>query len=271
MRYNWSRGNLVRRMVTGIVFVPVLYFLIRSGGWAFTAWVFLTAGVGAWEWWALTGSKRNYGELALITAGVLGTLQGVIDPDPQRFAVFLGLFLVLGLVCGLRHQDGAALERSGHLVLGMIYLGLLPAFLIRMRALPFGVEAVYLTYLSVFLCDTMAYATGKLIGGRKLWPRISPRKTWAGAIGGFCGALGAALLGRMLFADWLSLPGALGFGLIVGILAQYGDLVESLWKRETGVKDSSLLIPGHGGVLDRFDGLHFIAPVIYAYLMLLLL
>ncbi len=262
------QNNLIKRIATGIVLVPVLFFIVRSGGWLFTSWVFLTVAIGAWEWWRMSGRRQSYGELALITAGSLGALQGVIDPDPARMPIFLALFLIVALLAGLRHDDGRSLERSGRMMLGMLYLGLLPAFLIRIRALPNGAEALYLTYLSVFLCDSMAFATGKSIGGRKLWPRISPSKTWAGAFGGLFGALLAALVGRLLFAQWLSLPGAIGFGLIVGVLSQFGDLTESLWKRESGVKDSSTLIPGHGGVLDRFDGLHFITPVLYSYLML---
>jgi phosphatidate cytidylyltransferase len=261
-------ANLIRRIATGIVFIPVLFFVIRSGGWLFTSWVFLTVAIGAWEWWRLVDPHRSRGELALIAAGVIGTFQGAIDPDPARLALFLALFLVIALLCSLRHGDGNANLRSSRLVLGMLYLGLLPAFLIRIRAFPDGAEALYLTYLTVFACDSLAYATGKLVGGRKLWPRISPSKTWAGAIGGLSGALIAAVVGQQFFAHFLSLPGAIGFGLIAGILSQFGDLVESLWKRETGVKDSSTVIPGHGGILDRFDGLHFISPVIYSYLML---
>jgi phosphatidate cytidylyltransferase len=97
---------------------------------------------------------------------------------------------------------------------------------------------------------------------------VSPRKTWEGAAAGLLAAVGAAALARVWFAGFLGWAAIVEVGLIVGVLGQLGDLVESLWKREAGVKDSSGLIPGHGGVLDRFDNLHFVAPVLYTHLVL---
>ena len=142
----------------------------------------------------------------------------------------------------------------------------MPSFLLRMRDLPTGREAVLLAYGAVFACDTFAYAVGRLVGRRPLWVRISPRKTVEGALGGLIGALVAALVARWLVPGFLGIAEAIGFGLLVGTLGQMGDLVESHWKREAGCKDSSRLIPGHGGILDRFDNLHFVAPALYAYL-----
>jgi phosphatidate cytidylyltransferase len=260
--------NLIWRVGTGAVFLPVLYVLIQAGGWAYTALVFLVVVVGAWEWWRLGVPAAGPLDLALLVAGALGALQGGADPRPERLAVFLALWLTLVLLAGLRHADGGALRRAGHLTLGVLYVGLLPAFLLRQRALPEGGEALLLTYFTVFACDTAAYASGRLAGRHALWPRISPRKTWEGAAGGLLGALAAAMAGRAWFAGFLSPGAAVGFGLIAGTLGQLGDLVESLLKREAGAKDSSALIPGHGGVLDRFDNLHFVAPALYAYLTL---
>ncbi len=262
------KQDLELRLLTGAVFLPVLFFLIRAGGWPFTALIFLIAAVGAWEWWRLGKSLTGGADLVLVMAGVLGTLQGGLEDRPERLALFLTLFLALSLLVLLRHADGRALLRAGHLVLGMLYVGLLPAFLIRMRSLPHGAEAVYMTYAVVFLCDTCAYALGRAFGRRPLWPRISPKKTWEGFFGGLLGALLAALVCRAWFAHFLDLPAAIGFGAIAGTLGQAGDLVESLWKRESQIKDSSALIPGHGGALDRFDNLHFVAPVLYTYLVL---
>jgi phosphatidate cytidylyltransferase len=260
--------GLIWRVGTGVVFLPVLYILIQAGGWAYTALVFLIVTIGAWEWWRLTLAGRGEAELVLLVAGALGALQGGQDSRPERAVLFLALWLVITLLVELRHADGGALRRAGHLAVGVLYLGLLPAFLLRQRALPMGRETLLLTYATVFACDTAAFGLGSLAGRRPLWPRISPRKTWEGAAAGLAGALVAAMVCRAWFAGFLSPAAAAGFGVIVGTLGQAGDLVESLWKREVGCKDASALIPGHGGVLDRFDSLHFVAPALYAYLTL---
>ncbi len=260
------KRSLGARIATGVVFLPVLFLLIQRGGWAFTGLLVLIVLLGAWEWWRLTGAARATLDLPLLAAGALGTFQGVIDPRPERLALALAFIALVVLLTGLACSPGNATDRSARLLLGILYVGLLPAFLVRMRALPIGRDALLLTYGVVFLCDTGAYGIGRWLGRHPLAPRISPRKTWEGALAGLVTAICAAWIGRAWFAHFLTPAGALGFGLIAGVLGQAGDLVESLWKREAGVKDSSALIPGHGGVLDRFDSLHFAAPALYAYL-----
>jgi phosphatidate cytidylyltransferase len=262
------KRNLLLRIVAGVIFLPVLFLLVSRGGSAYTALLFVIVLLGSWEWWRLGRQMHGAADLVLVVAGTLGAFQGGLDPRAERLPAFLALFLLLSLLVSLRHRDGRSQLAMGHLLLGMLYVGLLPAFLVRMRGLAHGREALFLTYATVFICDTAAYSVGRLLGRRALWKRISPKKTWEGAVGGLLGAVGAALLGRVLFAGFLSPGGAVGFGVIVGVLGQFGDLVESLWKRDAGVKDSSGLIPGHGGVLDRFDNLHFVAPVLYTYLTL---
>ncbi len=258
--------NLLLRVGTGAVFLPVLFVIISRGDWLFATFVFLVVGLGAWEWWRLGRPRDGLAELVLLLVGVWGALQGGRDPRPDRLALFLALWAAIAALVLLRRDDGRAHERAGHLVLGLLYVGLMPAFLLRMRALPEGREAVLLAYGVVFACDTVAYAVGRLLGRHPLWTRISPRKTVEGALGGLVGAVGAALLGRALMPGLLGTLEAIGFGVLVGTVGQAGDLVESHWKREAGRKDSSRLLPGHGGVLDRFDNLHFVAPALYAYL-----
>jgi phosphatidate cytidylyltransferase len=260
--------HLRARTLTGIAFLPVLFFLIHLGGLAYLAFTFLVVLLGAREWWQLTGRPAGRGGLLLVVAGALGALQGGIEPRAERLLAFLALLLLLWLIAGLAGGGEASMRRAGQGLLGILYVGLLPAFLVRMRALPEGREALLLTYATVFLCDTAAYAVGRAIGRRPLWPAVSPRKTWEGAIGGLLGAVVAAVGGAIWFAPFLGVPGAIGFGLLAGSFGQVGDLVESRWKREAGVKDSSALLPGHGGILDRFDNLHFVAPVLYTYLTL---
>lgn len=268
MRASPRRQNLIWRVLTGIAFVPALVYMIHQGGWVFSTFIFATVVVGAWEWWRLGRPTAGWVDLVLVTVGALGLLQGAQDARPDRLIPFLAVFFLVMTLLLMRHSDGRAQARAGHILVGMLYVGLLPAFLLRMRALPDGCAAILLTYAVVFACDSAAYGCGRTFGRLPLWPRISPKKTWEGAIGGLVGAVIVAVLGALWFARFLSIPEAIGFGLIVGIIGQCGDLVESLWKREAGIKDSSQVIPGHGGVLDRFDNLHFAAPILFLYLLL---
>ena len=129
-----------------------------------------------------------------------------------------------------------------------------------------GGWTVLAIFVSIWVCDSAAYFAGRAFGRHKLFERVSPKKTWEGAIAGFAGAIAAFLLMRMLVLPYLSIGQSLVCGVIVGVFGQLGDLVESLLKRDAGVKDSSSLIPGHGGVLDRFDSIMFVSPLLFLYL-----
>jgi phosphatidate cytidylyltransferase len=118
----------------------------------------------------------------------------------------------------------------------------------------------------IWICDTAAYFAGLWVGTHKLFPRVSPNKTWEGTIAGFIAAVAALVGAKALVLEYMTVGQAVVVGIIVGIFGQLGDLVESLFKRDAGVKDSSSLIPGHGGVFDRFDSLIFVSPLVYLYL-----
>jgi len=150
----------------------------------------------------------------------------------------------------------------------------LSAHQVLLRELPWRAGTAYqeggayllLAFFLPWSCDTAAYVIGRRFGRVRPWTTISPRKSLEGAIAGFLAAVAAAFVARAWFAPFLSAQDALVLGVLVGFLAQVGDLVESLLKRDTQVGDSSDLIPGHGGVLDRFDSVLFAAPVVYYYL-----
>ena len=187
----------------------------------------------------------------------------------------LGALWLLGVLIAaavLRGPQQRPLSAVAITVFGSLYASALLAFIVPIRhgvhseAHPLGSAMLVLFPLAVtWICDTCAMAGGTLVGGRKLAPVLSPNKTWAGAIAGTLGALVAALVfGRMVLDRFaLHLPAAqlLTLGLLIAVAGQVGDVAESLFKREVGVKDSSTLIPGHGGVLDRLDSLYFVVPV----------
>lgn len=125
-------------------------------------------------------------------------------------------------------------------------------------------------FISVWILDTMAYFTGKMFGKHKLFPSVSPNKTVEGGIGGVLGAVSAMLAAKYVFFNQLSIVHAVLIGGIIGIVGQLGDVIESFLKRQTGAKDSSSILPGHGGIFDRFDSIIFVGPFVYAYVWLFL-
>jgi phosphatidate cytidylyltransferase len=151
--------------------------------------------------------------------------------------------------------------------MGIFYVSLFFGTLIGLRELfvPFDFTIITI-FATIWICDTAAYFGGKFLGKHKLFERVSPNKTWEGAIAGFLFAIAAAVVAKYTLLDYFTMQDAIVLGVIVGIFGQLGDLVESLLKRDAGIKDSSSLIPGHGGVLDRFDSLLFVSPLVYLYL-----
>jgi len=222
---------------------------------------------------------------------------GVGLPLPTMPQVFLILFLLLVPVVLLtelfRNRPGAAVN-IGATLFGVLYIPVFLGALIGLRelfipadfpvylhfqlhgvAIPaevrdtiyrWGGSTILALFASIWLCDSAAYFAGTRFGRHKLLERVSPNKTWEGAIAGALSAVLAFVVARALLLPYMSVTTAIVCGAIVGVFGQLGDMVESLIKRDAGVKDSSALIPGHGGVLDRFDSLIFVSPLIYLYL-----
>jgi phosphatidate cytidylyltransferase len=158
--------------------------------------------------------------------------------------------------------EGAA-DRVGRLLLGALYVGGLLAFIPLVRRLDQGVGWIFVLLASSWLGDTGAYFAGRAFGRHKLAPRLSPKKTWEGAIGGFFASSAGAVLFGLLFGldtPWIVVAALGGVLDVFGVL---GDLAESMLKRAFGVKDSGGILPGHGGILDRVDSVLFAAPVLY--------
>ncbi len=244
--------NLLVRIGTALVLAPVAIAIAYFGGWLWTALVTLAA-VGLYvEWLTIVGAVQVGGALsgaaALLIAGVcLG--DGRIE---RAFIVFaLGLAAVAWLSPQLRRW------RLG----GFCYAAAAEtaSILIRLDQ-TFGFAALLLVLLVVWATDIGGYFAGRRLGGPKLWPRVSPKKTWAGAFGGFLASLVVAA-GFAAFGFGRAGP-LLLLGSLFSIASQLGDLFESAVKRRFGVKDSSQIIPGHGGLLDRLDG--FVAAAVLA-------
>ncbi|MDD3446213.1 MAG: phosphatidate cytidylyltransferase [Zavarzinia sp.] len=249
-------GDLGRRIVSGIVLACIGLAGVHLGGGWFIALIAVVALALVFEWDAIT-VRNGLGlvagvHLAFVAGALWAGIEGAFLPALAVVAVGVVVSVVLArLRGGLMLWPALAVPYVALPCLAMIWL--------RFDAAE-GTGLVYWLLATIWATDTGAYAAGRTIGGPKLAPRISPKKTWAGLIGGVVAAMivGAAV------AYAVDLPQPLVLGLIAGFTgawSQVGDLCESAMKRHFGVKDSSRLIPGHGGFLDRLDGLLFAAPV----------
>ena len=269
--------NLLVRIAVAVPAIAGAVVALWLGGWVLAAAIAVLGVLGTNEVYAFAKKQgvepvEWVGFLAA-AAFPLATYwaKDYADWEPVVYggAVWLLLALVVAAARGPARRPLTALAVTSF---GPLYASALLAFLVAIRhgphvdAHPRGSVALAVMPLVVTLvCDTCAMAAGALVGGPKLAPVLSPRKTWAGAVGGVVGGLIAALAYGPLVLDRVALRlevwQLVTVGLVVAVAAQVGDVAESLFKREVGLKDSSSLIPGHGGVLDRLDALYFVAPV----------
>ncbi len=223
--------------------------------------------------------------------------RGIAAPAPtmtQTMLILLLLFLLLVFVVELFRNKGSPLLNIAITITGVLYVSLFLGSLIGIRELfipadfpvylffdvkgaavspeisstiyDWGCWTVVAIFASIWSCDSASYFVGRSIGRHKLFERISPNKTWEGSLAGFILAVAVFMVASDLLLPYLTRGNAFVCGAAIGVFGQLGDLVESLLKRDAGVKDSSTLIPGHGGVLDRFDSLILVSPVLFLYL-----
>jgi len=272
---------LALRVGSGVLFVPLLWLLSRAGGVAWLGFVAMQTMIGLEEFYRMARAKGLEPVRWLGFLSALGLLGLAYRPQTPNASLLGTLALLLLLALALRRSGQARiLESAAVTAFGVLYVGGLSAHFVLLRELPWraglayadGSSLVLYAFLVTWSCDTGAYVTGRFFGRTRPWTAISPRKTLEGAIGGFVCAVVAAQVGALTFlkpeagVSLLTWPHALAIGALVGVCGQVGDLVESLFKRDAASGDSSDLIPGHGGVLDRFDSLYFGAPIVYHYL-----
>jgi phosphatidate cytidylyltransferase len=245
--------NLMMRILAGAVLAPLTIGLAYAGGWPWAVLVSLATIGMVVEWLMIVGAARRRVVVATaIAALALAGLCLVIG----RFDAALGVIAVGLIAVAVLARDGRHWAVSGLLYAGAAQLA---AVVVRQDPV-WGFTALCFVLLVVWVTDIGGYFAGRGIGGPKLWVRVSPKKTWAGAIGGFAGSLlvaagfAASGLGRLVPLLLLAA--------VLSVVSQLGDLFESAVKRRFGVKDSSNIIPGHGGLLDRLDG--FVAAIVVA-------
>jgi len=268
---------LSQRVKAAVIFVPLVLVLIYIGGWAFNLFVLALLLVGAFEYTRLFAKMGYRTSLVVLIAGVTLLVAQRWFLKDAHLGILLSVLVLITTVAALIEYEKGATKNAISFPLnlaGIIYLGWVGGSFISLRALVDGRGWLLTALPAVWLADSGAYFIGKWLGKRKMTPRLSPGKTWAGLIGGI---LVGTIFGALLVLLWRSvafLPvttplwqGAL-MGCVLAILTPVGDLLISLFKRTAGVKDTGNLIPGHGGILDRIDSWIWAALIGY-YLVLL--
>jgi phosphatidate cytidylyltransferase len=258
---------LIKRAATAVVGIPIfVWIVVAAPRLVFVLLVVGLSGVAAWELLRMfeRAGRRAYSRVG-VTGAVLVTASFAL-PGPARVSAFaLALAVAAVLSVPVWAGDDHAIEPLAATTLAIVYVGWLLGHGLAFEALPDGAPLVLFLVGTTWAGESAAYAVGSLVGRRQLAPAVSPRKTVEGALGQlvFSTAVAAAL-GAWLLPQW-SVSTAVVAGAMLGIVGQIGDLVESVLKRSLGAKDTGALIPGHGGVLDRLDGLMFNAPALFYY------
>ncbi|MCC6469298.1 MAG: phosphatidate cytidylyltransferase [Alphaproteobacteria bacterium] len=253
------------RVASSLVLVPVALAATYGGYPWFELMLAVLAAAMAFEWAEMTAGVRPARQAAAIAAAALFSIVLAAHGHAAAVVGVIALAFVAALALGAITGDWRSAWKAG----GLAYIALPCASMVWLRELPAGLDLVVWLMVTVWGTDIVAYAVGRGVGGPRLAPRVSPGKTWSGLIGGM---LGAGTLSALLCV-WHGLgagTAAQGFaaGMVLAVVAQGGDLFESALKRRYGRKDSGRLIPGHGGVLDRLDGMLAAAPVMAALVWL---
>ncbi|HTE47432.1 MAG TPA: CDP-archaeol synthase [Gemmatimonadaceae bacterium] len=298
-------SELTRRILFGVIAAPIAIAILVYGGAPLAALLAVASALGAWEFFriARAAGLTPLEDIGIAIAGVIPLvvharflrLYDPAGPLGPLSLIAVVLLALLAISIWTRGVDGKPLSAVAVTAFGAAYTGgmlsfgyaiwnheyaFAPAALVmggRTFSLPAGGLLLLLPVFTTWASDIGAYAAGRTLGRHKLIPAVSPGKTVEGAIGGILSSMFVAwvytrlVVHPSLHLDFRFPPmGVLGFGLLISVAAQLGDLAESLLKREAGVKDSSHIIPGHGGILDRFDSLFFVMPISYVVLGALL-
>jgi phosphatidate cytidylyltransferase len=288
-------NNLVQRVLVAAVGIPIVVYIVMARPIGFLALLTMLAMIAVHEYYGLAKGK---GLLAQVIPGLVFTalivlhfgrfrLLGALSEESTTLNVeLLAVIMLLGVIAIFTIELFRGLPNPLlHIAVtlgGAIYIGFGLGSLFGVHELLRSRFAqpeqgliqpglfIVVMLASIWICDTGAYFGGKAMGKHKLFERVSPNKTWEGAVWGLLTAIGTWFAARALFDSLAGLTAidCIVLGLIPGVMGQIGDLAESLLKRDVGVKDSSQLLPGHGGMLDRVDSILFVGPLTYVYLLL---
>lgn len=260
------------REITAAILSPVTIWII---GWApnplFDAVIAIVGTLALYEFLVL-GQRKGYTiPIVICVAAMLFIIAAfILEPISVEMGVFLALLLIPAAYVLSNGALEDALPSSGIAVLATLYVGMLGGSLVRLHNdFPEGPRLIFFLLLVVWLGDAGAYYCGKTFGKHKMSPRISPKKTVEGGIGGALTSVITAIVIHFTFFPTFPLLHAVIAGVLLSATGMIGDLAESMWKRSAAVKDSGTFLPGHGGFLDRFDSIFYTAPILYSYWFLI--
>lgn len=271
---NDKNKNLMLRIASSVVLLPTVLVLVAWGGWWCGALLGVASAVCASEYYLITMKKLSPAAWVGIFASGVMPLVPVWGAGNHRLPEHAGdicfwwvaayfLFAwAYHLIRGPLHEAPLVV---GHLITGMLYGAFGMTALAELRGRPDGVKWLIVAMTITWANDTLAYFAGRFLGRHKLYPEVSPNKTWEGFFGGLVGSILGLFVYRFFWTTPLTVLDCLLVGLAGAILGPLGDLCESMIKRAYGVKDSGKIIPGHGGLLDRIDALLFNAPMVFLY------
>ena len=269
------QSSVFLRVAASLVFIPCFIIIARAGGYHFLILMNAILSIALWEFYRMMETKgvRPY--------KILGVMFGIALCWYVFFreGMYANLFFTVGLLTlmGLelaRRETRNAVYHIATTILGVMYVAFFGSHFVMLRELPLtlnldygmGASFIYLTFIVTWSGDTGAYIVGSTIGKKPLMPRVSAKKTVEGAIGGVACAVIGAFIARAVVAPYLEVWHAVLLGVLAGVVGLLGDLFESVIKRDMDTKDAGATIPGHGGVLDRFDSLLFTAPLIFYFI-----
>ena len=263
------------RTLINVIGIPAILYLLCQGGLGFALFIFLVMIIGLDEFYRMNTNERQ--SPVKITGYIFTLLMAAYyfwlpAITLMQGLSFLACFIIITLFIEMGRDIPNPTRNMGITVLGIMYVPVLLGSVIALRNL----DTIYSTYFTVsmvvaiWICDSVAYIFGMKWGQKKIFPRVSPNKSWVGSIAGLVSTFIVfyVLRGQGILPDLTILDVAV-FSIITGFFGQVGDFAESLLKRDVGVKDSGKLLLGHGGVLDRFDSITFASPLTFAYITLI--
>lgn len=261
--------TFIIRSLTAIIGIALLYAVISKGTISFLIFILLMNLVANWE---LTRAFKKRGiNVNLILSGTAGLLFLALiyfwgKGNPVVFFP-LCLLIISSFFSAMINYQPNKLVDTVFAIFSSIYTSVPFAHILLIKNLPKGPVLLWLVFVTTWSCDTLAYITGMLFGRHRLSPKLSPKKSIEGSVGGILGSIAASIIYSMIFLPEIEILDRVAFGLLIGIFSQIGDLSASLIKRYCGIKDFSHILPGHGGILDRFDSILFSFPIAYYYII----
>jgi len=301
-------SELIKRVLVAVIGIPIAMLIVYEGDIAFIISILIISSLALYEFYKIAEKKDSspnyllgflFNTFIILTYGFCLEIFEILNIKSFQiwlfFVISISTFTTLVMGSEVFRSKRNPLSNIGYTLLGTIYVSFSFSIFIVIRGLHelknisvqsiidfeeqssilriFDDEFCMLFFMfilfSVWISDSAAYFIGKSFGKNKLAPKVSPKKTWEGAVAGFVGGVGGFVVLSFFFLKEFPLLHAIIIGVIIGSIGQIGDLAESLIKRDAGVKDSSSIIPGHGGVLDRFDSLLLIMPIILLYLVII--